>query len=129
MSICAPEGDRDRCPGLFDSPHVAKFIREVVQVIPVVIRVARSKIAHHWKETLEVCDRSLVVTIEGPTESESSQRRAFGEQVTGRSSSCRFKKGLPQLLETAASVLAECYSHKSSRHVFCRHAVDQSFED
>jgi hypothetical protein len=111
MSICAPEGDSDRCLGLVNSAHLAKLIGQVVEVVPIVIWVTRCERAHHRKELLEVDNRSLVVTIEGPAESKSSQRRAFGEQVTGRSSSRRFKKGFPRLLETAASMLAECYSH------------------
>src|SRR5262249_40370071 len=49
MSIGASQNHNDGGPGFIDSSYLAKLVSEIVQVVAIVIRVARRKRAHHRK--------------------------------------------------------------------------------
>jgi len=68
MSIGASQCHIDGSLGLIDSPYLTKLVREIVQVVAIVVRVARCKRAHHRKQSLEIGDRSAVVPVQGANE-------------------------------------------------------------
>ena len=57
--INVPKGYPERV-----AAHLAKLIREVVQVVAIVFGIARRKRAHHRKQSLEIGKRALMVTFE-----------------------------------------------------------------
>src|SRR5262249_15378619 len=54
VRIRASQSNVDGGLGLLDSPHLAKFISKVVQVIAIVFGVTRCKRAHYRKHSLKI---------------------------------------------------------------------------